>query len=113
MNNRSRKWKTWEKAIFAASLLVIFGAVIFSVSPERLAWQGPLVMGTLSMPKPNPSHILLRDPRPNSDSMFSLLGFISVMGILALGGRWLLGKSAVSPTGKPNNTKELPHFFFF
>ncbi len=92
MKNRSRKWRTWEKAVFAAALLVIFGAVVFSVSPERLAWQGPLVMGTLAMPTPNPSMFAVQDRQGQSDSLFSLLGFMSVAGILGLSGKWLLAR---------------------
>jgi len=92
MKNRSRNWKSWEKAVFAASLLVIFGTVVFSVSPERLAWQGPLVMGTLAMPTPNPAKVVLPERKAQSDSLFSLMGFMSVAGILVLGGNWLLAK---------------------
>lgn len=92
MKKRSRKWKTWEKAVFAASLLVIFGTVVFSVSPERLAWQGPLVMGTLAMPTPNPARAVLHERQVQSDSLFSFLGFMSVAGILMLGGKWLFAK---------------------
>lgn len=92
MNKGSGKGKLRRKILGAAALVVIFTAVISAVPDNRLAWQGPLVMGTLSMPKPNTSHIILGDPRPNSDSMFSLLGFLSVMGILALGGRWFFAK---------------------
>jgi hypothetical protein len=92
MKNRSNKWKTWEKAVFAASLLVIFGAVVFSVSPERLAWQGPLVMGTLAMPTPNPARVVLHERYAHSDSLYSFLGFISVACILGLAGKWFFVK---------------------
>lgn len=92
MKNRSKKWKFREKAIFAAALLVIFGTVVFSVPPERLAWQGPLVMGTLAMPTPNPARLIPHELRANSDSLFSLMGFMSVAGILVLTGRKLLAK---------------------
>ena len=92
MNNRSRKWKIWEKAVFAASLLVIFGAVVFSVSPERLAWQGPLIMGTLAMPTPNPAKVILHERYAHSDSLYSFLAFISAAGILGLGGKWFFAK---------------------
>ena len=92
MRNRSRKWRFWEKAVFAASLLVIFGAVLFSVSPERLAWQGPLVMGTLAMPTPNPAMVVLLERRAQSDSLFSFLGFMSVAGILGLSWQWFFAK---------------------
>ncbi|HSL99479.1 MAG TPA: hypothetical protein VK944_05050 [Candidatus Limnocylindria bacterium] len=92
MKNRSRKWRSWQKAVFAASLLVIFGTVVFSVSPERLAWQGPLVMGTLAMPTPNPAKVVLLEQRAQSDSLISLMGFLSVAGILALSGKWLFVK---------------------
>lgn len=102
MNKGSSKGKMMRKILGAAALVIVFAAVISAVPDNRLAWQGPLVMGTLSMPKPNPSHILLHDPLPNSDSMFSLLGFISVMGILALGGRWFFGKPS------PGKVREKP-----
>ena len=93
MKNRPRKWKFWEKAVFAASLLVIFGAVVFSVSPEQLAWQGPLVMGTLAMPTPNPARVVLPERKAQADSLFSFLGFMSVTGILVLGGKRLFAKA--------------------
>jgi hypothetical protein len=92
MKNRSKNWKFREKAIFAAALLVIFGTVVFSVPSERLAWQGPLVMGTLAMPDINPARLISSEPRVNSDSLFSLMGLLSVAGILALTGRKLLIK---------------------
>jgi len=92
MKNRSRKWKFWQKAVVAASLLVIFGAVVFSVSPERLAWQGPLVMGTLAMPTPNPAKVVLLEQRAQSDSLMSFMGFLSVAGILALSRQWFFEK---------------------
>lgn len=94
MKNRSRKWRLWEKAVFAASLLVIFGTVVLSVSPERLAWQGPLVMGTLAMPTPNPAKVVLLDRQAQSDPMFSFLGFMSVAGILGLSSKWFFAKPA-------------------
>jgi len=92
MKNRSRKWRFWEKAVFAASLLVIFGAVVFSVSPERLAWQGPLVMGTLAMPTPNLAKVVLHERQAQADSLFSFLGFMSVAGILGLSSKWFFTK---------------------
>ncbi len=92
MDQRSAKRKLLRKILGAAVLVIIFSLVVSSVPDNRLAWQGPLVMGTLSLPKPNPANIVPRDLRPNSDSMFSLLGFLSVMGILALGGRWFFAK---------------------
>jgi hypothetical protein len=101
MNNRSRKWKFREKAIFAAALLVIFGTVVFSVPHERLAWQGPLVMGTLAMPALNPTKLISSESRSSSDSLFSFMGFMSVAGILALTGRRLLTKpDPLKPTDK-------------
>jgi hypothetical protein len=108
MKNRSKKWKFREKAIFAAALLVIFGTVVFSVPSERLAWQGPLVMGTLAMPTPNPANVISSEPLVNSDSLFSLMGFLSVAGILVLTGKKLLVKS--SPL-KPTDKVVLPLIF--
>jgi hypothetical protein len=78
--------------IFAIALLLIFSGVVSSIPENRLAWQGPLVMGTLALPKPNPAKLPPRDMRPNSDSMFSLLGFVSAVSILGLGGRWFFSK---------------------
>lgn len=92
MKSRSGKRRFWEKVVFAASLLVIFGAVVFSISPERLAWQGPLVMGTLAMPTPNPARVVLHEPYAHSDSLYSFLGFISVASILGLAGKWFFVK---------------------
>jgi len=92
MKRRSGKRRFWEKVVFAASLLVIFGAVVFSISPERLAWQGPLVMGTLALPTPNPAKVVLPEQRIHADSLFSFLGFMSLVGILGLGGKWFFAK---------------------
>jgi hypothetical protein len=92
MRNRSRNWKFWEKAVFAASLLVIFGTVVFSIPPERLAWQGPLVMGTLAMPTPNPAKVVLPERQAQSDALFSFLGFMSLAGILGLSMKWFFAK---------------------
>ncbi len=92
MKNRSDKRKFRLKLIFAAALVVLFSAVVLSIPENRLTWQGPLVMGTLAMPKPNPAKIIPRDMRPDSNSLFSLMGFLSVVGILGLGGRWFFTK---------------------
>ena len=92
MGKGSAKGKLLRKILTAAALVVIFSCVVSTVPENRLAWQAPLVMGALSLPKPNPANIVHRDLRPNSESMFSLLGFLSVMGILGLGGRWFFTK---------------------
>lgn len=92
MNKGSEKRKLLIKIIGAAALAVVFASVLSSVPDNKLAWQGPLVMGTLLLPKPNPAYIVPHDLRVNSDSMFSLLSFLSVMGILGLGGKWFFSK---------------------
>ena len=94
MKKGSAERKLMVKAVFAIALLLVFAAVVSSIPDNRLAWQGPLVMGTLSLPKPNPVNLPPRDLRPNSGSMFSLLGFASAVGILVLGGRWFFAKPA-------------------
>ena len=94
MKNGSRKWRTRDKAIAAAGLLVIFGTVLFAVPADRLAWQGPLVMGTLAMPTPSVGTYVRSELQGHSDSLFSLMGFMSVAGILVLTGRTLLAKSS-------------------
>jgi hypothetical protein len=73
------------KVLAAAVLVVIFGVVVFSVPPDRLAWQGAYVMGTLLLPPPS-AHPYVRPEAMREDaySAFSLLGFFSVAGILAL-----------------------------
>lgn len=69
----------------AAALVVIFGAVVFSLPPEKLAWQGPYVMGTLLLPRPSPGAFVRPETmRDNADSAFSLLAFFSVVGIIGL-----------------------------
>jgi len=92
MKMGSGERKLLFKAVFAIALLLIFTSVVSSVPDNRLAWQGPLVMGALSLPKPNPAELPPRDMRPNSDSMYSLMGFVSAVGILGLGGRWFFAK---------------------
>jgi hypothetical protein len=92
MKMGSAERKLLTKVIFAIALLLIFSGVVSSIPENRLAWQGPLVMGTLALPKPNPAMLPPRDMRPNSDSMFSLLGFVSAVSILGLGGRWFFSK---------------------
>ncbi|MGB5995403.1 MAG: hypothetical protein WBG20_08310 [Candidatus Deferrimicrobiaceae bacterium] len=108
MKNRSRNWKSWEKAVFAASLLVIFGTVVFSVPAGRLAWQGPLVMGTLAMPTPSVGTFVRTELQSNSDSLFSFMGFLSVAGILVLTGRSLIAKPF---PGKGTEKEVLPLVF--
>jgi hypothetical protein len=92
MKMGSAERKLLVKAVFAIALLLIFAAVVSSIPDNRLAWQAPLVMGALSLPKPNPAKLPPRDMRPNSDSMYSLLGFVSAVSILGLGGRWFFAK---------------------
>lgn len=80
-----KKKKIWRKVLAAAALLVIYGCVVFSLPSERLAWQGPYVIGTLLLPKPSPSpYVRSVAVTENADSSFSLLGFLSATGILVL-----------------------------
>jgi len=108
MSNRSRKWRFRDKVIAAAGLLVIFGAVVFSVPADRLAWQGPLVMGTLAMPTPRVGTFVRTELQSSSDSLFSLMGFMSVTGILVLTGRKLIAKPI---PGKGTEKEVLPLVF--
>ena len=78
------KRKFIRKAVAAAALLVIYACVVFSVPSERLMWQGSYVMGILLLPKPSPAYVRSEPMRENADSSFSLLGFLSVAGILVL-----------------------------
>jgi hypothetical protein len=79
------KKNLWKKVLAAAALLVIYACVVFSFPSERLAWQGPYVMGTLLLPKPSPSpYVRSVTMTENADSSFSLLGFLSATGILVL-----------------------------
>lgn len=87
---QSKRWKVRRKMIAAAALAVIFGAVIFSVPSEKLAWQGPLVMGALALPKPNPAKVYRVESREGTESLLSFMGFLSVVGILGLAGKKLL-----------------------
>lgn len=100
--------KLKRKLIGASVLLLLFAGVVMSVPDERLAWQAPLVMGMLSMPKPNPSKYIHRETRPSSDPMFSLLGFASVAGVLGLAGGWLLTK----PSPRKITPKPVPPLVF-
>jgi hypothetical protein len=91
------------KILAAAVLLVIFGFVVFSVPPEKLAWQGAYVMGTLLLPTPSQNPYVRPDAmRENSDSAFSLLAFFSVAGILGLAVKKIHENI---PGGKPNGRK--------
>lgn len=104
MNNqvdRREQWKVRRKMIAAAALWVMFGAVVFSIPSEKLAWQAPLVMGTLAMPKPNPAKVYRVESREGADSLLSFMGFLSVIGILGLAGKNLL-------PGPPPKRKALP-----
>lgn len=100
--SRNTRWKFRRKMIAAAALSVIFGAVLFSLPSEKLAWQGPLVMGTLSMPKPDPAKISRVVSHEDADSILSFLGFLSVIGILGLAGRKLLPTAAPVPRIRPS-----------
>lgn len=75
------------KMVASAALLVLFGCVVFTIPAERLAWQGPYVMGTLLLPRPTPGYVRAEVQKVNSDSSFNLLGFFSVAGILVLSAR--------------------------
>jgi len=108
MKNASKERRYRLKLIGAAALVILFAAVVLSVPDNRLAWQGPLVMGTLAMPTPNPAKFTPRDMRPDSNSLFSLMGFLSVVGVLGLGGRWFLTRP--SP-GKVTEKVVLPLIF--
>lgn len=101
--NRSGRWKVRRKMIAAAALAVIFGAVVFSVPSEKLAWQGPLVMGALAMPKPDPAKVYRVESREDVESILSFMGFLSVIGILGLAGGKLLPGPA--PKGKTHPVK--------
>ncbi len=81
----TEKKKFLRKLVAAAALLVIYACVVFSIPPERLAWQGAYVMGTLLLPKPSPATDVRHETmKENAESSFNLLGFISVVGILVL-----------------------------
>jgi hypothetical protein len=91
------------KVLAAAALVVIFGFVVFSVPPEKLAWQGAYVMGTLLLPTPSQNPYVRPDAmRENSDSAFSLLAFFSVAGILCLAVKRVHEKR---PGGRPDRGK--------
>jgi len=90
--DRAQRRNFRTKVLAAAALVVIFGFVVFSVPPERLAWQGAYVMGTLLLPTPShPGYVRPEAMRENADSSFSLLAFFSVAGILGLAVRKLQG----------------------
>jgi len=85
LERKIEKKRFWRKIVAAAALLVIFACVVFSMPPERLAWQAPFVMGSLLLPKPSPGpYVRPETLKENTDSSLSLLAFISVTGILAL-----------------------------
>jgi len=84
------RWKVSRKMVAAAALSVMFGAVVFSLPSEKLAWQGPLVMGTLAMPKPDPAKVYRVESRDSTNSLLSFMGFLSVIGVLVLTGKKLL-----------------------
>lgn len=108
MNNQgdrrkpTNRWKIRRKMIAAAALAVIFGAVVFSIPSEKLAWQGPLVMGTLAMPKPNPAKVYRAESREGADSLLSFMGFLSVIGILGLAWKKLLPGPPPGPKRHPD-----------
>ena len=86
--SKNQRRKFLRKVAAAAALLVIFSCVVFSIPSERLAWQGPYVMGTLLLPKPSAGPYVRSDIlKDNADSSFDFLAFISVAGILVLAAR--------------------------
>ena len=95
----SKRWRPRWKMVAAATLSVIFIGVIFAVPSEKLAWQGPLVMGTLALPKPNPAKVYRVESREATESLLSFLGFLSVVGVLGLAGKKLL--PGPPPAGTP------------
>lgn len=99
MKSRAEKRVFRIKVVASVVLVIGFAAVVFSMPAEKLAWQAPYVIGTLLLPKPSPGPFVRTDAmRENAYSSFSLLGFFSVVGILALAGKRLL--SAPPPRGR-------------
>ncbi|MGE5190821.1 MAG: hypothetical protein ACM3NF_12275 [Gemmatimonadota bacterium] len=106
---KSEKKIPWRKMAAAAALLVIFAAVLFAIPPERLAWQGPYVMGTLLLPKPSAAPYVRPEMlKDSADSAFSLLAFLSVAGILALAARKLPVLPQGRRMGPPDRGLKLP-----
>jgi hypothetical protein len=72
-----------RKALFAAVLLTLYAVVVFTASPSWVAWEGTLVVGSLSLPLPPAARLPLAAGQ-HTDPMISLLGFLSVAALLAL-----------------------------
>lgn len=93
MQSKREKRVFRVKVLASAVLLTLFAVVVFSMPPERLAWQAPYVMGTLLLPRPAPGPYVRSDAmRDNAYSSFSLLAFFSVVGILGLAAKTLSSK---------------------
>lgn len=106
---KTEKTNIKRKIVAAAALLVIFATVLFAIPSERLAWQGPYVMGTLLLPKPSPGPYVRADIlRESADSSFSFLGFVSVAGILVLLAGRLSGFPHAQRIDSPDHGLRLP-----
>jgi hypothetical protein len=83
------------KKVLALFLLYLFAVVVLSASPEWVAWEGPLVIGSLDV-QTTDSGFPSRDKKSEGDGLLDLLVIVSAGAILLLTSR-RLGLGDVPP----------------
>lgn len=68
----------------AAPLVALYAVVVFTASPEWVAWQGPLVVGSLDVQTTDSGLPPLGEEPSGADGLFALLALISAVAALLL-----------------------------
>lgn len=96
MERRPGDGKVWKK-VLALFLLYLFAVVVLSASPEWVAWEGPLVIGSLDVQTTNSgAGVPSQDKKEEGDGLLDLLVIFSAGAILLLTSR-RLGLGDVPP----------------
>lgn len=77
------------KKVVAALLVALYAAVVFSASPEWVAWQGPLVVGSLDVQTTDSGFPSPTDDPGGAEGLLWLLAFLSAGAALLLTSRRL------------------------
>jgi hypothetical protein len=76
------------KKVLALFIISLYAVVVLSASQEWVAWEGPLVIGSLDV-QTTDSGFPSRDEDPGGNGFFALLGMVSAGAILLLTSRRL------------------------
>jgi len=93
MERRRRDRLLSGKMCVAAALVALYAVVVFTASPEWVAWQGPLVVGSLDVQTTDSGLPPLGEEPSGADELFALIALIS-----AVAAALLLTSNRVWPT---------------